>query len=81
MSFIKKYFCHPQVLKLSILLVIINRINTCKKILDHDIKHKKVEQIDDSNCRQDSDYLWITQDIDSKEFYKRIKSNRHVTTT
>jgi len=79
MSLNKKKFFHPQVLRPSILSVIINRINSYKKILDHDVKHEEAVQIDDSNSRQDSNYLWITQDIDSKEFYEKIKSNELVT--
>lgn len=79
MSLNKKNFFHPQVLRPSILSVIINRINSYKKILDHDVKHEEPAQIDDSNSRQDSNYLWITQDIDSKEFYEKIKSNELVT--
>jgi hypothetical protein len=73
MSLNKKNFFHPKVLRPSILSVIINRINSYKKILDHDVKHEEPEQIDDSNSGQDSNYLWITQDIDSKEFYEKIK--------
>ena len=79
MSLNKKKVFHPQILRPSILSVIINRINSYKKILDHDVKHEEAAQIDDSNSRQDSNYLWITQDIDSKEFYEKIKSNELVT--
>ncbi len=79
MSLNKKNFFHPEILGSSILSVIIKRINSYKKIVDHDVKHEEPEQIDDSNSRQDSDYLWITQDIDSKEFYEKIKSKELVT--
>lgn len=78
MSLNKKKVFHPQILRPSILSVVINRINSYKKILEHDVKPEEL-QIDDSNSIQDSNYLWITQDIDSKEFYEKIKSNELVT--
>ena len=63
----KKNVFHPQILRHS------------KKILHHDVKHEEPAQIYDSSSIQDSNYLWTTQDIDSKEFYKKIKSNELVT--
>ena len=79
MSLNKKKVFHPQILRPSILSVVINRINSYKKILHHNVKPEELPQIDDSNSIQDSNYLWITQDIDSKEFYEKIKSNELVT--
>ncbi|MGI9012554.1 MAG: hypothetical protein ACR2F1_15400 [Nitrososphaeraceae archaeon] len=61
--------------KPSILVVIIIRGNTYKKILNHRRKHKESAKSDNSNSILEPNYLWATQDIDSKEFYEKIKSN------
>ncbi len=77
MSSIKNYLSHPQVFVPSILFIII-RDNSYKKNLNRDIKHEDPAKVDARNSLQDSNYLWATQDIDSKEFYKKIKNNKIV---
>jgi hypothetical protein len=77
MSSIIKYLSHPQVFMPYILFIIIGD-NSYKKILNHNTQHKDPVQVEDCNSLDDSNYLWATQDIDSKEFYEKIKSNRIV---
>ena len=77
MSSIKKYLPHPQVFVPSILFIII-RNNSYKKIMNRDIKHEDIPKVNDRNSLYDSNYLWATQDIDSKEFYEKIKSKKIV---
>ena len=73
MSLIKKYCSYPLVFKPSILVVIIIR-GIYKKNLNHSRKHKESAKYDSSNLIRESNYLWATQDIDSKDFYEKIKS-------
>ena len=75
MSLIKKYCSYPLVFKPSILVVIIIRGHIYKKKLNHNRKDNESAKNDNSNSILESNYLWATQDIDSKEFYEKIKSN------
>ena len=77
MSSIKKYLPHPHVFMPSIFFIIIID-NSYKKILNYNIKHQDPAQVDDRNSLHDSNYLWATQDIDSKELYEKIKSTKIV---
>ena len=77
MSSIKRYLSHPQVFMPFILFIII-RDNSYKKIVNRNIKHEDPAQVDDCNSLHDSNYLWATQDIDSKELYEKIKSTKIV---
>jgi hypothetical protein len=74
MSLIKKYCSYPLVFKSSILVVII-RGHIYKKKLNYSRKDNESAKNDDSNSILESNYLWATQDVDSKEFYEKIKSN------
>ncbi len=77
MSSIKKYRSHPQVFMPSILFIML-RDKSYKKIPDNNIQHEYPAQVKDRNSTHDSNYLWATQDIDSKEFYEKIKNNKVV---
>ena len=77
MSSIKKYLSHPQVFMSSIFFIII-RDNSYKKVINSNIKHEDPAQVDDCNSLHDSNYLWATQDIDSRELYEKIKSTKIV---
>jgi len=67
-----KYIPNRKLCKPSLISLIITRVNIYKKIMDQN-NNNQLEKINYDNSKQEFNYIWATQDIDSKEFYKKIK--------
>ncbi len=72
MTLLKKYIPNRKLFKPSLISLIITRVHIYKKIMDQN-NNNQLEKINYDHSKQEFNYIWATQDIDSKEFYKKIK--------
>lgn len=73
MTLFKKYIPNLKLCKPSLISLIITRVHIYKKIMDQNNNNNELEKINYDRSKQEFNYIWATQDIDSKEFYKKIK--------